>query len=56
MDLSTNRDLDIDSRPDIQPMSRSHQFLNEFHVAPTEGDILTLHNKIQGYKAYSNKL
>ena len=56
MDLSTNRDLDIEPRADIHPSHRDHEFLKDLHAPTTEGELLELHTKIKNYKAYSTPL
>jgi len=54
MELSTNRDLDIKSRPDIEAINRNHHFLKDLYIPSTDKDIATLHNKLLSYKTYSN--
>ena len=52
MDLSSNRDLDIEARADIHPSHRDNDFLKEFHAPNTEAQMLELHSTIKKYKEY----
>jgi len=52
MDLSSNRDLDMEPKADINPSNRDHDFLKDIMAPTTEGELLELHTKLEKYKEY----
>jgi hypothetical protein len=53
MELSTNRDLDIERHPDIKLINRDKELLGGFVGSPDEADLMMLHDKLKSYRAYS---
>ncbi len=56
MDLSSNRDLDIEPRADIHPSHRDHEFLKDLQGPNAEGQMLELHSSIKKYKEHIARL
>ena len=53
MELSTNRDLDIEPRPDIDIINRDKDIVNGLCISASEREMILTQNKLKGYRTYS---